>query len=72
VFSRGWRYLGRSRSLAIYRRESLGGAAWAANALRQLAGLPFFVRNLLIKVALTARAVPVARLLGHGDDPWPY
>jgi predicted O-methyltransferase YrrM len=72
VFSRGWRYVGRSRSLAVYRRESLGGVSWALNALRQLAGLPFFVRNLLIKVALTARAVPVARLLGHGDDPWPY
>jgi predicted O-methyltransferase YrrM len=72
VFSRQWRYCGRSRSLAIYRRQELQAGDWALNALRQLAGLPFFVRNLLIKVALTARAVPVARALGHGDDPWPY
>jgi predicted O-methyltransferase YrrM len=72
VFSRRWRYAGRSRSLAIYRREPVEGRAWALNALRQLAGLSFFVRNLLIKVALTAHAVPVARALGHGDEPWPY
>ncbi len=61
VFSSGWRYVGRCGSLAIYRRDQLGGGAWALNALRQLAGLPYFVRNLLVKVALTARAV---RLLG--------
>jgi predicted O-methyltransferase YrrM len=72
AFSRAWRYVGRSRSLAIYRRDTLDGAEWILNASRQLAGLPFFVRNMLIKIALVAHAVPLARLLGHGDEPWPY
>ena len=67
-----WRYCGRTGSLADYRRESLDAGAMAANAGRQLAGLPYFVRNMSVKVALVAHARPVARLLGHGDEPWPY
>ena len=68
-----WRYLGRTRSLAEYRRESLSGRERALNALRQAAGLPYFVRNGLIKVALVARLRPLARLLGQPDaDAWPY
>jgi predicted O-methyltransferase YrrM len=71
--SRGWRYVGRSRSLAEYRREELAGGARVRNALRQALELPYFVRNGLIKVALVARLRPVARLLGQPDeDAWPY
>jgi predicted O-methyltransferase YrrM len=68
-----WRYVGRVRSLAEYRREDLDAAARLRNALRQAAGLPYFARNCLIKVALVARLRPVARLLGQPDeDHWPY
>ena len=72
VFSRRWRYIGRYGSLAVYRRAQLSAAETAVNALRQLLGLPFFVRNMLIKIALVSRAVPIAHMLGHGDEPWPY
>jgi SAM-dependent methyltransferase len=72
VFSRQWSYEGRAGSLAVYRREPLDAAAMAVNASRQLAGLAYFARNMAIKVALVARLAPVARLLGHGDEPWPY
>jgi hypothetical protein len=73
VLSGRWRYLGRTRSLAEYRREDLAGPARARNAVRQLLELPYFLRNGLIKVALIARLRGVARLLGlpAGDD-WPY
>jgi hypothetical protein len=68
-----WRYVGRSRSLAEYRREELGGAARLRNAGAQLRGIPWFVRNCLIKLALVARVRPVARRLGLPDeDDWPY
>ena len=68
-----WRYVGRTRSLAQYRREDLAAGARVANALRQAVHLPYFVRNGLIKVALVARLRPVARLLGQPDeDAWPY
>jgi predicted O-methyltransferase YrrM len=72
-FSRRWRYVGRSRSLAQYRRETLSAGQRVANAARQAVHLPYFVRNGLIKVALLARLRPVARLLGQPDeDAWPY
>jgi Methyltransferase domain len=71
--SRHWRYVGRTRSLAEYRREELDGIAWLRNAARQARGMPWFVRNGVIKVALMARLRPVARLLGLPDeDDWPY
>jgi len=72
VFSRAWRYLGRAGSLAVYRREPLDAAGMTGNAARQLAGLAYFARNMAVKVALVAHLRPVARLLGHGDEPWPY
>jgi predicted O-methyltransferase YrrM len=73
VLSRSWRYVGRTRSLAEYRREELAGEERLRNAARQLRGIPWFVRNGLIKVALVARLRPVARRLGLPDgDNWPY
>ena len=65
-----WRYAGRARSLAEYRREAVSGRARIGNAARQLAQLPWFVRNLAVKAALLARLRPLARLLGSGE--WPY
>ena len=67
-----FRYAGRTGSLAEYRREDLCTGARLANAARQLAELPWFARNLLVKLALVLRARPVARALGHRSGPWPY
>lgn len=62
-----WRYVGRSGSLAEYRREPV---ARPRNFARQAAELPWFLRNLVIKVLLVARLRPLARALGSGE--WPY
>jgi predicted O-methyltransferase YrrM len=71
--SREWRYLGRTRSLAEYRRGRLSGGARVLNLVRQAGGVVYFARNCLIKLALVARLRPVARLLGQPDaDAWPY
>lgn len=72
VLSRQWRYRGRCGSLAEYRREQLTPGATIINALRQLAELTYFARNLLVKLALVARLRPLARLLGNSDGGWPY
>jgi predicted O-methyltransferase YrrM len=73
LLSSEWRYDGRTRSLAEYRRTELSAVERARNAVRQAAGLPYFVRNGLIKVALVARLRRAARLLGLPDeDDWPY
>jgi hypothetical protein len=67
-----WRYLGRTGSLAAFRRERLDGRARLANAARQAAELPWFARNLVVKALLVARLRRAARLLGHTSGPWPY
>ena len=55
----GWRYAGRSGSLAEYRREP----ASLANRLTQLAQLPWFARNVVLKVLIALRVL---------KRPWPY
>jgi predicted O-methyltransferase YrrM len=72
VFGSSWRYLGRTGSLAEYRRDAVRGAPRVANTARQLAQLGYFARMLNVKVALTARMYPVARLMGHRTRDWPY
>lgn len=72
VFGSSFEYAGRSGSLAEYRREDLAGARRARNATRQLAQLPWFARNVAVKVALVTRLRPLARLLGHRSGDWPY
>lgn len=66
-----FRYVGRSGSLVEYRREDLDVATRVTNVARQLAELPWFVRNLAVKVAIVARLRPVLRVLGS-DGTWPY
>jgi len=70
-----FRYVGRSRSLAEYRRlpARLGARARLANAAAQLAQLPWFARNVAIKLALLSGRARLAVALGHrAEDPWPY
>jgi predicted O-methyltransferase YrrM len=72
TFGSDWRYVGRTSSLAEYRRERLGAGARIANAARQLAQLPWFARNVVVKLAIVSRLRPLARLMGHRGDHWPY
>lgn len=75
VFGRKFIYEGRTRSLAQYRRAAapLGGTARLANGARQVAELPWFARNVAIKLALVANLPRTAERLGHRPgDQWPY
>jgi hypothetical protein len=72
VLGRRFRYLGRVGSLALYRRAPLGGWGRAANALRQVAETPWFLRNLAVKALLVARLGRFTRLLAHDGEDWPY
>ena len=67
-----WRYAGRCRSLAEFERVRLTVSGRLANALRQAAQLPWFLRNLAVKALIVARLAPLTRLLGHRDGHWPY
>lgn len=66
-----FRYVGREGSLAEYRREGLGGAR-AANAARQLAELPWFLRNVVIKALVVGGLGRFTKHLGHQQATWPY
>jgi Methyltransferase domain len=63
VFGRRFRYLGRSGSMTEYRRELVTGIDRLRNVTAQLAQLPWFAKNLVVKVLITAH---VKR------GPWPY
>ncbi len=73
VFGRRFRYVGRSRSMAIYRADlAPGSRARLRNAARQLGQLPWFLRNVALKVALT---LGLGRVLARAARPvpeWPY
>jgi hypothetical protein len=70
-FGSSFRYVGRSGSMTEYRRTRLTAKARVKNALRQAAQLPWFARNVLVKLAISAKLRPVYRLLGS-DGTWPY
>jgi SAM-dependent methyltransferase len=61
VFSRRWRYRGRSGSLAEF--ERVADVAVLGNAASQVRELGWFARNLVVKALIVAR-------LRRG--PWPY
>ncbi len=71
-FGSRFRYVGRSRSLAEYRRERIGVSGRVGNAARQAAPLPWFLRNVLVKVGLTYRLPALARALRHEGTDYPY
>ncbi len=72
-FGADFRFVGRERSMAEYRRERLSFAGRIANALRQSAQLPWFAKNLLAKFALWRRIGWLSKLLGHeAGDAYPY
>ena len=68
-----FRYVGRSRSMTIYRADLPAGVgARAGNTARQLAQLPWFVKNLALKAALTLCLGKVLGRLGRPVPDWPY
>ncbi|MCO5330658.1 MAG: class I SAM-dependent methyltransferase [Ilumatobacteraceae bacterium] len=70
---RRFRYVGRARSLTEYRADLDGSPrSRAVNALRQLAQLPWFATNVLLKVLLLLRLGPVLRRITGREPEWPY
>lgn len=68
-----FRYLGRARSLAIYRADLDGGVrSRLTNAMRQLAQLPWFAKNVAFKIVLALGLGRVWSILGRPEPEWPY
>ena len=72
LVSPDWRYEGRARSLTAYRRTHQSPGARASSAARQLAQLPWFLRNVVLKVLIASGRKRWAQRLGHDGETWPY
>jgi SAM-dependent methyltransferase len=73
MWSRRWRYVERSRSLAVYRADLDGsGRSRAINFARQLLQLPWFVKNVLVKVALSLKLGALIKKVTGRTPEWPY
>ncbi len=69
VTGRGWRYVGRTGTLAEYRRAPAG----VRDVLEQLFELPYFARNVVFKALILAGRRRWAERLGLDPGaPWPY
>ena len=66
--TRRHRYVGRTGSLAHFEV----GPPSVRDRLRVAGELPWFARNLVVKVLLRLRLRPIARLMGHRDTADPY
>jgi predicted O-methyltransferase YrrM len=68
-----FRYVGRARSLAVYQADLPSGVrARVANAARQAAQLPWFVKNLMVKVLITVRLGGLLQRVTGRPAEWPY
>jgi predicted O-methyltransferase YrrM len=72
TFGFRFRYVGRVGSMTEYRCELVARRSRVRNVARQLAELPWFARNVAVKVLLLLRLRPLARLLGHSSPIVPY
>ncbi|WP_072481954.1 class I SAM-dependent methyltransferase [Amycolatopsis australiensis] len=68
LFGRRYTYVDRTASLARFRLAPPPARA----RLRLVAQLPWFLRNVVVKVLLRLRLRPAARLLGHDSPDDPY
>ena len=68
-----FRYVGRSRSMTVYRADlTAGPRVRLGNAARQLAQLPWFVKNVMLKVLLSLGLGKVLARIGRSVPEWPY
>jgi predicted O-methyltransferase YrrM len=71
-FSRRFRFVGRTRSLAEYRAVDQTAGARVRNAMRQAAELRWCARNIALKLAIVAHVAPLRRKLDPRGHGWPY
>ena len=68
-----FRYVDRTRSMAIYRADLDGSSTVRLhNAARQLTQLPWFARNLALKLVLVLGAGKLMERFGRTAPEWPY
>ena len=72
-FGSQFRYVGRSRTLVEYRADlDQGWQSRVPNALRQIAQLPWFAKNITLKIMLRLRLAGLLRRITGRTPEWPY
>lgn len=66
LISPEWTYEGKIRSMALYRRQPVAGTQRLTNAGRQLANIPWFIRNLAFR---SAGAIGLGAIAARGEAP---
>ena len=73
VLGNRFRYVGRARSLVEYRADLPAGLGpRIRNAARQLAQMPWFAKNLTLKVLLTVKLGGLIERVTGSKPEWPY
>ncbi len=73
MFGSRFRYVGRARSMTIYHADLDGSRrSRIINALHQMAQLPWFAKNIGLKVLLTIKFGKLLKMLGRPEPEWPY
>jgi hypothetical protein len=68
-----FRYIGRSRSLTEFRADlDRTRKSRTLNALRLLAQLPWFAKNVLVKVLISVKLGWLLKAITHREPEWPY
>jgi predicted O-methyltransferase YrrM len=70
--SRRFRLVASVRTLAIFRREDLSATASVANSAAVVSKVPYFARNVAVKLAQRRGWRGVVGALGHHDEGPPY
>jgi hypothetical protein len=70
--SSDFEYRGAVGSLARFRRAPMAKVARLRSSVRMLAALPWFGRNLAVKVAIRRRWSLMQRVLRHEGSAFPY
>jgi len=73
VFGHRFRYAGRARSLTVYHADLDDSMrSRAVNAALQVAQLPWFLKNLMVKVLLTVKLGGLLERITGRPPEWPY
>ena len=73
MFGGRFRFIGRSRTLAEYRADLRGGLSQRiANSVRQVVQMPWFIKNVTLKVLLKMHLGGAIRRATGRRPEWPY
>lgn len=72
ALNRSFVYTGSVRSLAMFKRQDASIPASLRSSARLICRLPWFARNVAVKLAMAHGPAGLSRLLGHKEEGFPF